>query len=181
MARNILIPWEAMVARAVPETPISRYFTRTISPARLRQPEIATKSRGLLESPYPRKIALMALYPQIKRTPQAQTETYSFACEKDAAGVFKAVKTGETKAKSRKVKRMPAMPKIVRLVAMVSFMSSGRFIPAYFPTKTVPPRVRPEIILVIIWVTWVPVETAATLSGGQYQPITIKSTAPYSA
>ena len=53
--------------------------------------------------------------------------------------------------------------------------------PVYFPTRMVLPRVRPVIMLVMICVTWVPVDTAATLSGEQYLPMTNRSTAPYSA
>ena len=45
--------------------------------------------------------------------------------------------------------------------------------------RMVPPRVRPVTRLVMIWVTWVPVDTAATLSAEQYCPTTNRSTAPY--
>ena len=43
----------------------------------------------------------------------------------------------------------------------------------------VPPRVRPVTRLVIICVTWVPVDTAATAWASQNCPTTKRSTAPY--
>ena len=61
---------------------------------------------------------------------------------------------------------------------MAVLARSERCSPIYRPTKMVLPRVSPEITLVMIWVTWAPVETAATLSGLQNQPTTAKSTAP---
>ena len=73
------------------------------------------------------------------------------------------------------------MANMVSVVPIVFFTSSSSSIPVYFPTNIVLPSVRPVIRLVMIWVTWVPVETAATLSGPQYLPMTSKSTAPYSA
>ena len=39
--------------------------------------------------------------------------------------------------------------------------------PVYLPMRMVPPSVRPETRLVMICVTWVPVETAATLRASQ--------------
>ena len=74
-----------------------------------------------------------------------------------------------------------AAAKMVRVVPIVFFMSSSACMPVYFPTRMVLPRVRPVIMLVMICVTWVPVDTAATLSGEQYLPMTNRSTAPYSA
>ena len=51
MALTMLNPWEAMVARAVPRTPMWAYRTSTMSPIMFRNPATATNSRGLLESP----------------------------------------------------------------------------------------------------------------------------------
>ena len=61
MEHIMLMDWERTVARAVPATPNFRYFTKIISPAMLSTQDRATKYIGLRESPYPRRIALMAL------------------------------------------------------------------------------------------------------------------------
>ena len=76
------------------------------------------------------------------------------------------------------VRKMENTPKKVIVVEMDVSTSFCFFMPAYLPTRIVPAIVKPVIRLVMIWVTCVPVETAATLSAGQNQPITIRSTAP---
>ena len=72
-------------------------------------------------------------------------------------------------------------PKDTMVVPMAFLALSSFFIPMYLPTSTVPPRVSPEIRLVIICVTWVPVDTAAMLCAPQNIPTARRSTAPYSA
>ena len=122
---------------------------------------------GRLESPYPRRMALMALYPQIKKMPQLQITTYCLARAKDCSGVFKSSRIGVTNSSMAAVSASAAKANTLRVVPMVFFTSSFAFIPVYFPTRMVLPRVSPVIMLVMICVTWVPVDTAATLSGGQ--------------
>ena len=113
--------------------------------------------------------------------PQLHRITYCFASSNDSSGVFNSLKTAGEKMIIRTVNTRAAAPKIDSVVPMVFFTSTFAFIPVYFPTMMVPPSVRPVIMLVMICVTCVPVETAATLSGVQYLPITSRSTAPYSA
>ena len=107
--------------------------------------------------------------------------TYSFASSNDSSGVFNSLKIAGVKKSISTVSTTAAAPNMDSVVPMVSFTSSFAFIPVYFPTIMVPPSVSPVIMLVMICVTCVPVETAATLSGVQYLPITSRSTAPYSA
>ena len=78
----------------------------------------------------------------------------------------------------RKIEKMPNSDSVVPIDRRV--FSSSRM-PVYLPTRMVPPSVRPVIRLVMIWVTCVPVETAATLSAPANRPTTARSTAPYSA
>ena len=78
---------EITVARAVPTTFSPRYFTKIKSRTILIAQAIPTKHMGRVESPYPRRMALMALYPQIKIFPSEQTVTYCTVSSKDSCGV----------------------------------------------------------------------------------------------
>ena len=140
---------------------------------------IPTKYIGLLESPYPLRIALKELYPQTNTFPHAQTATYTMVYVKDSSGVFSNVSRGFSKTSIRPVRRMATRKKTHNVVAIHCFIRLKSFMPVYFPIKMVLPSVRPDTRLVIIWVTCVPVETAATLCALQYFPTTNKSTAPY--
>lgn len=57
---------------------------------------IPTKYIGLLESPYPLRIALKELYPQTNTFPHAQTATYTMVYVKDSSGVFSNVSRGRS-------------------------------------------------------------------------------------
>ena len=96
----------------------------------------------------------------------------------EAAGVLKAVSMVSLKISIPMVSTNATIANTDRVVPMVRQVLSSSFIPVYFPTRMVPPRVRPDPMLVMIWITWVPVDTATTLSGVQYHPMTIRSTAP---
>ena len=104
--------------------------------------------------------------------------TYCLASSMEAAGVLKAVSMVSLKISIPMVSTNATIANTDRVVPMVRQVLSSSFMPVYFPTRMVPPRVRPDTMLVMIWVTWVPVDTAATLSGVQYHPMTIRSTAP---
>ena len=104
--------------------------------------------------------------------------TYCLASSMEAAGVLKAVSMVSLKISIPMVSTNATIANTDRVVPMVRQVLSSSIMPVYFPTRMVPPRVRPDTMLVMIWVTWVPVDTAATLSGVQYHPMTIRSTAP---
>ena len=61
MAKHMLTAWERMVASAAPAGPIPMPPTIRRSRAMLVRQAMEIKRRGLLESPSPRSMALMAL------------------------------------------------------------------------------------------------------------------------
>ena len=96
-----------------------------------------------------------------------QINTYCHASSTEAAGVCSSWRIPGTLAPNTTDSTRENTPKAVRVVPMAR---STRWVsprPVYLATSTVPPKVRPESKLVIVWVTCVPVETAAPLSAGQ--------------
>jgi len=89
--------------------------------------------------------------------------TYSMVASKDSAGVFSRVSSGASNSSISAVRARATNAKMDRVVPMAVFTLSHRSIPVYFPMRMVPPKVSPVTKLVTIWVTWVPVDTAATL------------------
>ena len=53
MQMKTLMPWDITVARAAPEAPILRPFTKAMSPPMLSAAAMPTAMRGVLESPMP--------------------------------------------------------------------------------------------------------------------------------
>ena len=105
--------------------------------------------------------------------------TYWTVSSKDSCGVWRRVKSCLSKISIKTVSMIANTANIVSVVPMIFFTLSKSFFPMPSPINIVPPRVSPVIRLVMIWVTCVPVETAATLSAPQYFPTTKRSTAPY--
>ncbi len=123
----------------------------------------------------------MALYPQMNGMPQPQVTTYWRASTNASSGVCSAVRIGEARPITRIIRTTENAANTVSVVPMDLQVCFSSRMPVYLPTRMVPPSVRPVIRLVTICVTCVPVDTAATLAGSQNQPITARSTAPYSA
>ena len=95
---------------------------------------------GRLESPYPRRMALMALYPQIKKMPQLQITTYCLARAKDCCGVFKSSRIGVTNNSMAAVSARAANANTLRVVPMVFFTSSFAFIRCIFQPEWCCPK-----------------------------------------
>ena len=68
--------WAATVAMAAPAAFILNPAIKTRSPTMFTAQAIPTKSRGLFESPSPRKTALIKLYARIKTNPTPQILIY---------------------------------------------------------------------------------------------------------
>ena len=98
----------------------------------------------------------------------------------DSSGVCSSTSKGCSNASNTTVSTAAVIPNTANVVPIIRFTVSVSRLPVYCPIKIVLPSVNPVIKLVIICVTCVPVETAATLSALQYVPTTNKSAAPYS-
>ena len=77
--------------------------------------------------------------------------TYCLASSMEAAGVLKAVSMVSLKISIPMVSTNATIANTDRVVPMVRQVLSSSFMPVYFPTRMVPPRVRPDTMLVMIF------------------------------
>jgi hypothetical protein len=141
---------------------------------------MAIKYIGLLESPIPRKIELIMLYPVINGIPIMQIVRYVTVSENASGGVNIIAAIGFT-AMSNTIMIMTDKD-INRVIVfpMADDASSCFPAPTARPISTVAPIARPTIMTVIICITWLATETAVILSTPLNCPTINRSAIPYS-
>ena len=140
----------------------------------------AMKYIGLLESPMPRKIALMTLYAEMNGMPIKQTVRYATVPGTASAGVDIQTAIGSAIRASTAVSATETAIKSVTVLPMPPAARRLSLPPTACPMNTVAPMASPTIITVSMCITCEPIETAVVSATEPNCPMIYKSAMPYS-